>query len=381
MAITRQDAINDAYERLYGFGFSIRLAPIAPDFAAHGPMGAEALSTLGQNEAVAGWVDAYKAERHHLPMPARKEPIDGKSEGAWRRALGDFARATDWLDFFRRELEEKPWQQTIREWVPTLIDGYSGGLTHGLIRTAYAVRALPKDQAPTPLELDELSRGLAYWAGVYQTVPGDPDEHGELSIEQAIEKLPRAAGKKRIAMLAVDAARSKIPFIKSEHCMAVSNAPEFGQVIESLQEVNDAEDAISRHTVLFARVLLAHPDVFPVPLIHTVTAPTAMRNLLPYLPPEFGAHAYGNLWQTSAAIVARFADAPGPEVETNPEIGESILRPADLTHRAMEHGDEHAIKFTEACLREDAIRPDPVYRVAAEAIFDRLKPMSWEAPR
>ncbi len=106
-----------------------------------------------------------------------------------------------------------------------------------------------------------------------------------------------------------------------------------------------------------------------------------MRNLLPYCPPEFGARAYGYLWQTSAAIVARFADSPGPEAETNPEIGESTLTPADLTHRALEHGDEHAIKFTEACLRENAIRPDPIYQVAAEAIFDRLKPMSWDAPR
>ncbi len=82
------------------------------------------------------------------------------------------------------------------------------------------------------------------------------------------------------------------------------------------------------------------------------------------------------MWQTSAAIVARFADAPGPEAETNPKIGESTLTPADLTHRAIEHGDEHAIKFTEACLREDAIRPDPIYRVAAESVFHRLKPMS-----
>ncbi len=160
MFLPRQDAINDAYERLYGVGFSIKLAPIAPDFAAHGPMGAEALNSLDQNEAVAGWVDAYKAERQHLPMPPPKEPIDGKNATAWRSALGDFARATDWLDF-RRELEEKPWQETIREWVPTLIDGYSGGLTHGLIRTAYAVRALPHDQTPTSLELDELSRGHA----------------------------------------------------------------------------------------------------------------------------------------------------------------------------------------------------------------------------
>ena len=35
--------------------------------------------------------------------------------------------------------------------------------------------------------------------------------------------------------------------------------------------------------------------------------------------------------------------------------------------------DEHAIKFTEACLRENAIRPDPVYLAAAAHAAEFLR--------
>ncbi len=33
----------------------------------------------------------------------------------------------------------------------------------------------------------------------------------------------------------------------------------------------------------------------------------------------------------------------------------------DLVDRALATGDEHAIKFTEACLREYALNPKPLY--------------------
>jgi hypothetical protein len=36
----------------------------------------------------------------------------------------------------------------------------------------------------------------------------------------------------------------------------------------------------------------------------------------------------------------------------------------DLIDRAVASGDEHAIKFTEACLREHALSPQPVFLTA-----------------
>jgi hypothetical protein len=354
MAATRQDAINDALERLYDLGFTMENS-----FSEHGPMVAEAISTLGRDDAVPRWVETYKAKHDHAPPPPRKEPIDRKNEVQWRNALGDYARTTDWLEFFQKELKERLWRDTVRNWVPILISGYFGGLTHGLIRTAHAVRSFSEGGSPTSLQIDELARGLAYWAGTYRPLPGNPHNHGSLTLDEALRRLPR-----------IDPEKQKGP--RPE---ALANLPGFANVVESLSGVTDPEDAISRHTATFARVLIAHPEIPPVPLVHTITAPTAMQNLLPYLPHEFGARAYAHLWQVSAAIVALFAAYPKSGSETDFEIGEPMLKPDELVDRAVEHGDEHTIKLTEACLREDRICPDIAYRAAAEALLHRTRPL------
>jgi hypothetical protein len=43
-----------------------------------------------------------------------------------------------------------------------------------------------------------------------------------------------------------------------------------------------------------------------------------------------------------------------------------------LIDRALATRDEHAIKFTEACLREHALNPKPVYLQAAWDAVGRL---------
>jgi hypothetical protein len=45
---------------------------------------------------------------------------------------------------------------------------------------------------------------------------------------------------------------------------------------------------------------------------------------------------------------------------------------AGLIDRAIAHGDEHAIKFTEACVREHALNPSPVYFAAARHAIELL---------
>ena len=352
MAVTRQDAIDDALDRLSSLGFTIENS-----FSEHGPMVAEAISTLGCNEDVVGWVEIYKQKHHHAPLPSRKQRIDGSNETEWRSALGDYSRATDWLGFFREQLKEPAWQDVIADWVPILVPGYFGGLTHGLIRTAHAVRS-SEDANPSDLQINELARGLAYWAGTYRSLPGNPDRHGRFGVEEALRHLPR-----------VEPGTHKGPL-----GAGLKDLPGFTSAVESLAEATDAEDAISRHTAAFARVLIAHPKVPPIPLVHAITAPTAAQNLLSYIPRELGLRFYGHLWQVSAAIAAIFASPAKPGLEADPLTAAPALQPDELIHRAIEHGDAHVIKLTEACLREDRICPDPAYRGAAEAVLHRTTP-------
>lgn len=354
MATTRQDAINDALERLYDLGFTVD-----PGFAAHGPMVVETISTLGRDDAVTGWLDLYLAKWRHRPLPPSQAPIDETDERLWRVALGERTRMADWLDFFRRALAERPWPEVLRTWAPRLIDGAAGGLNHGLIRTAHAVRTFPDGGAPSALEIDELARGLAYWAGSYRLVPGDPDAHGALALSDALDRLPRFPAEAR-GSFALD---------------GLAGLPGFAATVESLAAAPDVDAAVSAHTAIFARMLIAHQELRQVQLIeliHAITGPSAMRILLPYMPGDFGAWAYRRLWRVSAAIVA---DVAGPlPAETDPEIGEPTLAVDELVARAVAHKDEHVIKLTEALLREDRIRPDPAYRVAAESVFSRIRP-------
>ena len=44
----------------------------------------------------------------------------------------------------------------------------------------------------------------------------------------------------------------------------------------------------------------------------------------------------------------------------------------ELFDRAIACGDEHAIKFTEVCLREHAFNPDPAFLVAANRAIEML---------
>jgi len=278
-----------------------------------------------------------------ISAPPPREAIDATAEN-WRAALGDFARASDWLDHFRRALAEQPWQAVMRLWVPRLMDGYAGGLTHGLIRTAHAVRAMPGGDAPGDRERNELAHGLAYWAASYRCSAGDADREGTQPLGAALQALPRGDG------------------------------ADIAPTIESLEATPDIDAAISRHTASFARLLLAHDEFAPVPtiqLVHSITAPRSMRDLLPFLPPARGAWAYRRLWQVSAAILARLTKTPEAP-ETAIAIAAPKLSRDELIDRAVAHRDDHVIKLTEACLAEDERRPDPVYRAAAEAILERI---------
>ena len=73
-------------------------------------------------------------------------------------------------------------------------------------------------------------------------------------------------------------------------------------------------------------------------------------------------------WQAGAALYASFGSAPpaaGESDEPSPE------REA-LVAAAVANGDDHAIKLTEACLREHALEPDPVYLRAARHALGAL---------
>src|SRR5882757_4579035 len=251
MGISRQEAINDALERIFDIGFRTE------EFGSvHGPMVAEAITALGRNDAVAPWIDVYKTKWHNIPAPPKQAAINASDPDQWRGALGDPSRMSDWYEFFLRELEEEDWQKVLKTWLPNLIGGSAGGLTHGLIRTAHAVRSLEGD-LPTPLQIDEFARGLTYWASTYRAVAGNPDAHGTLSLDEALLRLPRFDQTKTAPVVTDVIARFR----------ALGELTGFTETIENLKALTNVDEAISHHTAIIARILVAHAELRQVTFI------------------------------------------------------------------------------------------------------------------
>ena len=84
--------------------------------------------------------------------------------------------------------------------------------------------------------------------------------------------------------------------------------------------------------------------------------------MLPYLSEATAHAALGYAWQAAAAMYATFG--------TNADLrgfDEVKIRDDDeLIDHAIACGDEHAIKFTEVCLREYALNPDAAFLAAAQ---------------
>jgi hypothetical protein len=85
-----------------------------------------------------------------------------------------------------------------------------------------------------------------------------------------------------------------------------------------------------------------------------------MRPLLTCVPQEAAPAVLRYGWQAAAALYAAFGTAPPVEPR------EVHVDRDELIDQAVATGDEHAIKFTEACLREYVLDPQPVYLAAAE---------------
>jgi hypothetical protein len=338
------DAMDEALEILAPFGHEY-----AGGFANHGPMAAEALVAMGRADAVVAWTLRY---RDRLDPPrAMREPIEAAH---WREALGDLGRTSDWSAFFLREIEERPWRETLDAWVLRLAPGLSGAAAHGVIRTSHATRSL--SIRDTPRRRVELARGLAYWAATYQTLPTTRLD----------------GGRRRCAAEAVSRIETLRPhrpapsgFI-ADGFRALDDHPSFSGVIDLLDLSGDLSSTISEVTAAFARIYLenASSSGRRVTFVHTVTAPAAVRLLFPHVRTATAREGLRFAWQAAAAMLATFGVPAGSSGTSVATAG----TPSDLDEivdRAIASKDEHAIKLAEACAREHALRADPAFLAAA----------------
>ena len=332
------DALDDALDRLRGTGTEVAFGG-DPN---HGPMAAEALAALGHAGLAPSWADRYR--RRLGTLPPASAPVTATT---WREALGAEGRLADWIAFFSRQLAVSPWPDVLQEWLRRLVPAIVTAGRHGLIRTAHAVRAL--EGASTPLRIEELGVALAYWASHYRELAGVPRLRGDLDFRRAVEGVPRLMrGDER-------------PGMPRKFIYAVSGREELLQAIDAAAEPASVPDALSALTEAGARQYLANRSRFPLVFLHSVTAPAALRLLLPYMSPETQRTALAYFWQSEAAIIAAYGE-DSDDASGTVESGVTWDR---VVEHSIEDDDPHSIKFVESCFREFRARPSPVYLAAA----------------
>jgi len=350
--LTYTDAMGGALDRLRSVGYEHGTMLVN-----HAPMAAEAMATLGYADDIATWVEGNLAQRRYKDLPTPRFRLSAADEADWRPALGDFDRVTDWWEMFDRELAGKPWQEVLVTWWPRLVPGMSGVMTHGVIRTAHAVRGIAQATGDDLLYRGELAHGLGYWAARYsirdaqavQAQAVQTQAVGEQAVQaQAVEE--QAVGAQAVGVQARGAVAGRSP----------------DAAFAALDEL--VADSCGH----YARTPAGHP----VPLIHAITGPAAVRLVLPHLPADQRWTSYLAARHCSFGIRGYYGPSPGPVVPEGPTVARpgSMPPPAgQLVAEAVELGDEHAIKLAEVAVRHQALLPDDRYAAAANAATLRLR--------
>lgn len=314
--------LDEAYQRLHHTG---------PEFdgwlSNHGSMVVEAMAHSGHTPSVHRWVDRYAGRLDELPRPQR-------SIEEWREALGDESRIGDWIGLFTRELDARPWREVLSTWWPRLLPGIVAGATHGVIRVGHAVRVLLADE-PTGPRIAELAHGLGYWAARWQLVPGVVAPAGDVVPMRALAGVPRVVGR-------TGGVRDRIA--------RLAETDGWSSALASLRAPAGPEDARILLTELVDTAVLryrTHAHGSAVMLVHAATAPNAVLRTLPALPRDLWGQSLAAAWAATAAVTSVYAAGSAAPESALPRGSDD---PADLLTRAVEHGDEHAIKFADTAV-------------------------------
>jgi Questin oxidase-like len=320
----------------------------------HAPMVAEALCAMGRPEAVMPWLERYRPRlvaRGPVGEPIRAE--------AWRAALGQGDRFAAWSEFFVGELRDAAWREVLDRWTARLAPGISAAATHGAIRVGHAVRALTHSESPQRLR--ELADALASWAASYSELPSSGRAAGGTLP-------PRDA----IARVAIVPPEQRRPGNITAALKRLDDFPNFAVSVGRVDLDGDVDTLIAQLTELFARVYLANVSsvLTAIVFIHGVTSLAALGHITPQVD-EATARAllrYG--WQAGCGLYACFGSGTAFVPDLTPDGADA----ATLIDRALGNGDEHVIKFTEACLSQHLLAPSPAYKAAVANVLAVIGP-------
>jgi len=308
----------------------------------------EALCALGRPDAIFAWIEAYRTRL--TPRPPAGDPIDWSQ---WCGQLGRRERFVDWSRLFAAELGEAPWRSVLDRWALRLSAGYSAAATHGAIRVGHAARGLAKSE--TRVRLRELADALASWAASHSELPEAPATAPRFSPRAALAELPMVPPERRPPGNITIALNRLV------------DIPGFAPAVAAVDLDGPLEVRLSELTELFAGVYLANAvdtRTFIV-FVHSVTALHALGNIAPHVSEATARTLARYAWQAGCGLYAAFGG--GGVRDTVPE---GAAEAEALVDQAIANGDEHVVKFTEACMARHKIAPSPVYFACVRHALD-----------
>lgn len=290
-----------------------------------GPMVALALELLGHAALTSGFIDVYVPR-----FPAIGDGTPLPDEDEWRTPRGRGARATDGLARFEATLATGEWQPVVSEAVAGALDAVpmNSISSEGLMRLCFAVAGIERLDNSTRRR--ELAFGLAY------AMAKPPDE-----VQDDAE--PSSGGGAASGDLV------ELDSLISDFCL---------EGVERYLATHGARDRVAAAM--------------------NVVAPSAARFLLPHLPPHTRAPLLTTLISQCGDVKREKEISPPFDEEEDSEVARCAKSVNEIRYRAACSVHEHAILMAGACLREDEIRPNPVYRRAAADAALRLSPPGYQ---
>jgi hypothetical protein len=100
-------------------------------------------------------------------------------------------------------------------------------------------------------------------------------------------------------------------------------------------------------------------------LVHSATAPTAVLRTLPAIRQELWAPSAAAAWAAAAALTAIYAPSVPAPADVLPAAPLGPLAAEEVFARAVDHGDEHVIKFADTAVDVHARTGRPAALAAA----------------
>lgn len=348
--LPRPDPLDDALRALSVYGPSLKSG-----FIDHGPMAAEALEAMGRGTDITGYITQHLASGTLLPAPEAQTPID---PDRWQVALGQGHLFGDWCSMLESELHRDGWKALARRWCVRLTPGATTAALHGLIRTAHAVRALERRDSPE--RRTELVRALASWAALYGEPPWPAVRGlGTLSPDVAFGAITPAPTSQRAPQGSIAAGLG-----------FAMNAPDFADEVARVDMTAPVEDVALAMALTLAHAFLseARSGYTAIVWCHALTATVSVRRLTGVLSAAEARTLLTRVFEAACAMRAAFADL---HADRDPGA-DRIDTPEQLIQRAVDCGDDHAIKLTDALLEIHHACPEPVFLKAADRAIRML---------